>query len=290
MDIRVLKYFLAIVREESITKAAETLHITQPTLSRQLSALEEELEVTLFERGTRKILLTSEGRLLKRRAEEILQLVDKTQQELSQKDKQVEGKISIGCGDVASVSCVADVIEQFKKQYPRVSFDIVTASGDYVKEQLEKGLLDMGLLLEPIAVEKFDYKRLSVKERWVVVMKSDDKLAKKNCIKAVDLAELPLIFPKRIGVQSELASWFGDYYSKLNIQFTSNLNSNGIMMVEKGLGYSVCIEGFLPYWDESKITYRPLYPELAATSVLAWKRNEPNNMAVTKFIKHIQCL
>ena len=265
MEIRVLRYFLTVVREESITKASEALHITQPTLSRQLSQMEEEVGVKLFERGSRKITLTNEGILLRRRAEEILQLVDKTEKELLEQDEQVEGKISIGCGETASVQLLPELFRTFREKYPRVSFDIFTATADLVKEQMDKGLLDIGLLLEPI-----------------------DALAQKEYITAEELSVLPLILPRRIGVQSELASWFGDYYEKLNVVFTSNLNTNGAVMVSDGLAYSLVIEG-AAFWDQSKITYRPLYPALIATSVLAWKRGQPFSMAATKFINHIKC-
>ena len=290
MEIRVLQYFLAVVREESITRAADVLHITQPTLSRQIAGLEEETGVKLFERGTRKITLTNEGLLLRRRAEEILQLIDKTQQELVEQEEQIEGKITIGCGELASVKYIMKVIDEFRKQYPRVTYDIVTAPADYVKEQMEKGLIDIGILLEPISVEKFEYKRLAVKEQWVVIMKPDDVLAGKENITAEDLVGVPLILPKRMNVQSELASWFGELYSKLNVQFTSNLNSNGALMVSQGLGYSVCIESFQNFWNQQKLVSRPLYPELTGSCVLAWKRNDPFSNPVTKFIQFIQLL
>lgn len=156
MEIRVLRYFLTVVREESITKAAEVLHITQPTLSRQLAQMEEEIGVRLFDRGTRKIRLTNEGLLLRRRAEEILQLVDKTEKELVEQEEQVEGKISIGCGEVASVQMLPDLIRNFHQKYPLVTFDLFTATADLVKEQMDKGLLDFGLLLEPIEMGSFD--------------------------------------------------------------------------------------------------------------------------------------
>ena len=156
MEIRVLRYFLSVVREESITKAAEVLHITQPTLSRQLAQMEEEIGVRLFDRGTRKIRLTNEGLLLRRRAEEILQLVDKTEKELVEQEEQVEGKISIGCGEVASVQMLPDLIQNFHQKYPLVTFDLFTATADLVKEQMDKGLLDFGLLLEPIEMGSFD--------------------------------------------------------------------------------------------------------------------------------------
>lgn len=157
MELRVLRYFLTVVREESITKASEVLHITQPTLSRQLTQLEEEVGVRLFERGSRKISLTNEGLLLRRRAEDILQLVDKTERELVQQDEHVEGKIVIGCGEIASVQLLADLLASFHGEYPRVSFELYTANADHVKERMDRGLIDLGLLLEPIDMEKWEF-------------------------------------------------------------------------------------------------------------------------------------
>lgn len=290
MEIRVLRYFLTVVREESITKASEVLHITQPTLSRQLSQMEEEVGVKLFERGSRRITLTNEGILLRRRAEEILQLVDKTEKELVKQEEQVEGKISIGCGEISSVQLLPELFRTFREKYPRVSFDIFTATADLVKEQMDKGLLDIGLLLEPVDIEKYDFIRLDMKENWVVLMRPDDPLTQKQCVTAKDLSALPLILPRRMSVQSELASWFGDYYEELNVVFTSNLSTNAAIMVSNGLAYSLVIEGAIPFWDQSKITYRPLSPALTATSVLAWKRGQPFGLAATKFIEHIRCL
>ena len=289
MEIRVLRYFLTVVREESITKASEVLNITQPTLSRQLAQMEEEVGAKLFDRGTRKIKLTNEGILLRRRAEEILQLVDKTEKELVQQDEQVEGKISIGCGEIASVQILAELFKSFHQKYANVNFDIFTANADLVKEQMDKGLIDIGLLLEPIDIEKYEFIRLSKKETWVVLMRPDDELAKKENVSAKDLSELPMILPRRLNVQGELASWFGDYYADLHVLFTSNLSTNGAVMVKNGLGYSVVIEGSVPFWDQSKITYRPLVPELTATCVLAWKRQQPFSLAATKFIEHAKC-
>lgn len=289
MEIRVLRYFLTVVREESITKAAEVLHITQPTLSRQLAQMEEEIGVKLFDRGTRKIKLTNEGILLRRRAEEILQLVNKTERELIEQEEQVEGKISIGCGEIAAVQILSEVIRNFHQRYPLVTFDIFTANADLVKEQMDKGLMDLGLLLEPIDMEKYDFIRMSMKEKWVVLMPPDDPLTEKEFITADDLSGLPLILPRRMQIQSELASWFGDSYKDLHILFTSNLSTNGAVMVSQGLAYSLVIEGAVPFWDASKVVNRPLYPELWATSVLAWKRGQPFSLAVTKFIEFSRC-
>lgn len=290
MEIRVLRYFLTVVREESITKASEVLHITQPTLSRQLSQMEEEVGVKLFKRGSRKITLTNEGILLRRRAEEILQLVDKTEKELVEQEEQIEGKICIGCGEIASVQLLPELFRSFREKYPLVTFDLFTATADWVKEQMDKGLIDIGLLLEPIDIEKYDFIRLDMKEKWVVLMRPDDVLAQKNVITAKELATVPLVLPRRMSVQNELASWFGDYFEKLNVIFTSNLNTNGAIMVSEGLAYSIAIEGALSFWDQSKVTYRHLSPSLTATSVLAWKRSQPFSPAATKFIEHVKCL
>lgn len=247
MEIRVLRYFLTVVREESITKAAEVLHITQPTLSRQLAQLEEDIGVKLFYRGNRKISLINEGILLRRRAEEILQLVDKTERELVEQEEQIEGKITIGCGEIAAVQLLPELFESFSRKYSHVSYDIYTATADLVKEHMDQGLIDVGLLLEPIDIEKYDFIRLDKKEKWVALMRPDDKLAKHDYVTPCELAEYPVILPRRLKVQSELASWFGDYYENLHVLFTSNLSSNSAVMVEKGLARSLVIEGFTPF-------------------------------------------
>jgi len=179
MEIRVLRYFLTVVREEGINRAAEVLHITQPTLSRQLAQLEDEVGVKLFHRGSRKITLTNEGILLRRRAEEILSLVDRTERELMEQEKMVEGRIVIGGGELSAMRELPDIIASFREKYPLVTFDLFTGSADLVKEQMEKGLIDIGVLLEPIDMEKFDYIRLKGRERWVVLMRPEDPLTRK---------------------------------------------------------------------------------------------------------------
>lgn len=289
MELRVLRYFLAVVREENITRAAELLHITQPTLSRQLAMLEEELGVKLMERGARKIVLTNEGALLRRRAEELVALADKTEQEFASQSETLEGRISIGSGEIAAVSALARCCEAFHEQYPHVAFDLLTANADVVKEQMDKGLLDVGLLLEPIDMDKYDYVRMAEREEWGVLMRPDDPLVSRDRLTAAELSELPLILPRRLSVQSELANWFGCDYSRLNVRFTSNLSTNSSVMVRQGLGYSMVIQGSLPFLDEREITFRPLSPALFATSVLAWRRQQPFSPAATKFITFAKC-
>lgn len=288
MEIRVLRYFLTVVREGGINRAAEVLHITQPTLSRQLSQLEEEIGVKLFSRGARRITLTNEGILLRRRAEEILALVDRTERELIEQEELVEGRIVIGCGELAAMQLLPEIIESFQKKYPLVSYDIFTANADLVKEQMEKGLVDIGMLLEPIDTPKFDFIRLAEKERWVVLMRPDDPLADKESISAKDLENQPLILPRRTNVQNELSNWLGDSFQSTQVLFTSNLSTNGAIMVQRGLAYSLVIEGSVPFWDKEKIVYRPLYPELTANSVFAWKKQQPFSLAASRFIEHIK--
>lgn len=289
MDIRILKYFLTVAREESITRAAEVLHITQPTLSRQLTQLEEELGIRLFVRGTRKIALTDEGMLLCRRAREITALVDKTEQELTARQELVEGCVVIGSGELASVGRLAQLIASFRERYPCVTYDLFTATADQVKERMESGLVDIGLLLEPVDMDKYDYVRLDVREQWGALMRPDDVLAGKEFVTAEDLAGVPIIMSRRPSVESELGNWFGDYYKDLNVVFHSNLPSNGAVMVQQGLGYALTVAGTPAFlWDEEKICYRPLYPPLTATSVLAWRRQQPFGMAAQKFIEHVK--
>ena len=290
MEIRVLRYFLTVVREEGINRAAEALHITQPTLSRQLSQLEKEVGVKLFNRGAKKITLTNEGILLRRRAEEILALVDRTEQELIEQDEQVEGRVVIGGGELAAMQELPKIISSFREKYPLVTFDIFTGNVDVVKEQMEKGLIDIGVWLEPIDIEKFDFIRLKGKEQWGVLMRPDDPLAEKEVITAKNLENTSLILPRRNNVQNELTNWLGDSFQESQVLFTSNLSTNGALMVQSGLAYSLVIEGSVPFLDKEKIIFSPVSPRLTSNSVLAWKKQQPFSLAATKFIEHMKCL
>ena len=197
--------------------------------------------------------------------------------------------IVIGCGELAAVQVLSEIIEAFHKKYPLVSYDIFTANADLVKEQMEKGLIDIGVLLEPIDMEKFDFIRMAGNERWGVLMRPDDPLANKEVVSAKDLENLPLILPRRTNVQNELSNWLGDSFQNAKVLFTSNLSTNGAIMVQKGLAYSIIIEGSVPFLDKEKIAYRPLYPELTANSALAWKKQQPFGLATEKFIEFIKC-
>nr|WP_326185026.1 LysR family transcriptional regulator [uncultured Oscillibacter sp.] len=289
VETRLLQYFLTVAREQNITNAAKALHITQPTLSRQIALLEDALGAKLFVRGSRPLTLTDEGHLLRRRAEEILELVEKTEAEVSAREEQVEGTISIGCGELASVKLLTELIADFSRQYPRVVFDVYTANADQIKRRMDDGLTDIGLLLEPVDMERYEYIRLPIRERWAAVMPSGVPLARREHVTAEDLADIPVIMPSRQKVHDEVANWFGSYYEKLRVIGVSNLSTNAAMMVRAGLGYALIIEGALPFLEESEVRMVPLYPELPATSVLAWKRGQPFPTAVSRFLEYIKC-
>ena len=287
MEIRVLKYFLTVAKEQSFTKAAEQLHITQPTLSRQLSAFEEELGTKLFVRSGKNITLTDEGILLKRRALEIVELEERTLEELRGTQEVIEGTVTVGCGEFAAVETLARICRQFKEKYPLVQIAIHTATADTIYEMMNKGLVDVGLFMEPVDTEGLDYIRIMDSDHWVVGMRPDDPLAQKQYIEKKELLGKPLILPERMGVQSELANWFGQDFSKLHISFTSNLGTNAGVMAAYGLGYPVSIEGAAKYWREDLLVQRRLFPEITANTVIAWRRNIPYSQAVYKFIEEI---
>lgn len=223
MELRVLNYFLTVVREENITKAAQLLHVTQPTLSRQLMQLEEELGVQLFHRGKHSVTLTEDGMLLRRRAQEITSLSDKTIAEFKNKEEVTSGEILIGCGETRSMSILSDNIKRFREIYPLVQFHIYSATADDIKERLEKGLLDIGLLTEPVDISKYEFVRMPYKERWGVLVNSESQLYEKESVSPAELADIPLIMVQRNSVKNELASWFGDIYEQLDVAATYNL-------------------------------------------------------------------
>ena len=287
MDIRILRYFLTVAKEQNFTKAAEKLNITQPTLSRQLAAFEEELGTALFIRESRSITLTEAGILLKRRALEIIDLEEKILDELKVKEGLIEGTITIGCGEFAAVETLAEICKVYKQKCQMVQIVLHTATADSVYEMMNQGLVDIGLFLEPINTEGLDYIRIMESDHWVVGMKPDDALAEKEFIKKEDLIGKPLILPERVSVQSELANWFGKDFSKLQIAFTSNLGTNAGVMAANGLGYPISIEGAAKYWREDILVQRRISPEITTSTVIAWRRNIPYSLAVRKMIEEI---
>lgn len=289
IETRLLHYFLTVAREQNITNAAKILHITQPTLSRQMALLEQQIGARLFLRGSRPLRLTDEGLLLRRRAEEILELVEKTQTEIAAHEEQVDGTISIGCGELASVRPLTELMADFSQRHPQVVFHVYTANADQIKRRMDDGLTDLGLLLEPVNIEHYEYIRMPVKERWAAVMPAGVPLAQRACVTAAELADIPVIMPSRQKVHDEVANWFADHYEKLQVIGVSNLSTNAAMMVRAGLGYALTVEGALPFLEQSEIRMVPLHPELTATSVLAWKRGQTFPTAVSRFLDCAKC-
>ena len=285
MELRVLHYFLMVAREENITKAAQLLHVTQPTLSRQLMQLEEELGVQLFHRGKHSVRLTEEGMLLRRRAQELVSLSEKTKQELQCREEVPAGEIAIGCGETKSMSLLSSSMVSFRERYPLVQFSIYSAIADDIKERIEKGLLDMGLMVEPVDISKYEYIRLPVEERWGVLVREDSPLARKASVSPEDLLDIPLIMSRREPVKNQLASWFGTVFDQMEIAATYNLIVNAAFMVEQGLGVALCFDLGAVF---ENLRFVPLWPRMETGSVLVWKKNQALSSAQAQFIRHIR--
>ncbi len=286
MELRVLQYFLAVAREENITRAAALLNITQPTLSRQLMQMEEELGVKLFHRGRHNIMLTEEGLLLRRRAQEIVDLAMKTEKELKHGVEVISGEIAIGCGETRNMKPLSEMMASFQKKYPDVCFHIYTAIADDVKERLENGILDMGLLLEPVEISRYHYVRMPMEEKWKVLMRRDSALAEKDRITPKDLAGQPLIVAKRPSVRNELENWFGQAAEDSRVVCTCNLSHNNQMdMVENGVGVAITMDFSC---NHDMLCLRPLEPELISGCVLVWKKNLKLSPVMVRFIAHVK--
>lgn len=286
MEIRVLRYFLAVAREENISRAAEVLHITQPTLSRQISQLEEELGAQLFVRGKR-LMLTDAGVMLRRRAEEVAELVDKIETEFAEPEE-VGGRISIGEGAIRSSAILMKAMVRFREKYLKVQYDIYSNTSDYIKERLDKGLCDFGLLLEPIDIEKYDFIRLPVKERWGLFMERSHPLAEKEYIEREDVKSVPLITASRLSVQKEIANWLGGDTEQLNIFATCNIITNAQIMVEPGEICFMTVEGAMDSFQRENLVFRPLRPALELSSVLVWKKFQPFSRAAGRFLEEFR--
>ncbi|RHG08816.1 LysR family transcriptional regulator [Megamonas funiformis] len=287
MEFRLLKYFLMVAHEENITKAANLLHITQPTLSRQLIQLEEELGVTLFQRSKHRIILTEDGMLLRRRANEIISLMEKTQQELTKECDDLVGEISIGCGETQNMSYLSQKIKEFHKVHPLVKFHIHSTTADEIKERIENGLLDMGLVTEPVDISKYNFFRLPQKEQWGILVHEKHRLAQKTFITPNDLINEPLIIAKRTAVQNELINWFNNSSEKLNIVATYNLILNAANMVKHQIGVALCFNlNFDNLYQD--LRFIPLFPEIKTGAVLIWKKNHIYSQTMFHFIKSIK--
>lgn len=260
MEIRVLKYFLSVAREGSITGAANSLHLTQPTLTRQLQDLEKELGCQLLIRGKHKVTLTAEGIILRKRAEEIVEMVEKTEAEFKTQQDTISGDIYIGGGETDSMKYIAEIIKQIQDEYPEIKFHIYSGNAEDVTEKLDRGLLDFGVLIQPIDLSKYDNITLPEKDVWGIIIRKDNPLALKDVIKLEDLMNIPLLASRQMSPKysrdSGFLDWFGDKFEALNITATYNLVYNAAIMVKAGIGAAVTLDKLANTSNESELCFR----------------------------------
>lgn len=288
MDIRVLQYFLAVAREESITKAAETLHMTQPPLSRQLKDLEKEVGKQLLIRGSKRVTLTEDGMLLRKRAEEMVELMEKTKAELSTSNEIISGDIYMGSGETEAVSTIAKVAKSVQEKYPFIRYHIYSGDVEHITERLDKGLIDFGLLVEPFDIVKYDYVRLPVKDTWGVLMRKDSPLAEMEYIVAEDLWDQPLIISHQTSISNEMIAWLRQDISKLHIVATYDLVYNASRFVKMGFGYVIALDKLINTTGDSELCFRPLYPASEAGLCIVWKKYQMFSRAAEQFLKQIR--
>lgn len=290
MEIRVLEYFLAVAREQNITAAAEALHISQPALSRQLKNLEEELGKQLLIRGvkgSRKVLLTEEGMILRKRAEEILSLVQKTEKEITLSDEAIAGNVFIGAGETEAVRLFAKTAMSLRQKYPDIRYNISSGNAEHVLEYLDKGLIDFGLLFVEVDPQKYEWMPVPARDIWGVLMRKDAPLAEKEYILPEDLWDKPLIVSQQRGNDSELNRWLQKGETEWNIVATYNLIYNASLLVDEGLGYALCFDGLINT-NGSNLCFRPLAPQLEASCFIVWKRYQIFSKAANIFLQSLR--
>lgn len=288
MELRVLRYFLAVAKEESITAASESLHVTQPTLSRQLMELEEEFGKKLFIRGNRKITLTDEGMLLRKRAEEIVELVEKTETEIIASDEVINGDIYIGGGETDAIRILAHTAKKLQEKYPHIRYHLFSGNADDVTERLDRGLLDFGVVIEPANIQKYDYLKLSATDIWGVLMRKDSPLAQNDVIKPKDLWNVSLLCSRQSMVGKEISQWIGRDFDKLNIVATYNLVYNASIMVDEGIGYALFLDKLVNTTGNSALCFKPLEPKLEVGLNIIWKKSQVFSKAAKKFLELLE--
>lgn len=286
MEIRELKYFLAVAQKQNISRAAESLYMTQPSLSRQMQNLEKELGKQLFVRGSKKIELTEAGYLLRKRAEEMLALYEKTQAELAAPDEGA-GEIRIGGGESFAVSLVARLAAQLRKEMPRALFRFYSGDTQDVTERLEKGLIDFGILVEPAELSRYEYVRLPQKDTWGVLMRRDSPLAQKQYVTPQDLRGKPLIRSQHALSNEELSAWFCDD-GEQEVAATYNLLYNASLLVREGMGYAVGLDKIINTSGESDLCFRPLFPKLESSLAVAWKKKQLFSPPAQRFLQMLR--
>ncbi len=283
MEFRELRYFIAVAREGNITKAAESLFITQPSLSRQLTILEEKLGVQLFERGNRSTELTEKGKLLYQSALEIIDLVDKVEREIKENET-ITGEIVIGSGICESVNILSELMSAFSKEYPLVTFDLVTGTRNQIMEKMDMGLIDIGLIIGFVGNEKYQSIKLGMNDKFVMLMKSDSPLAKKEFVVPKDITNIPISLPKSNSSRF-LLDWYGNSKNKLKIYTTHDLLDNTVPLIKKGLCNVFTLKANAEPFAGNELVFRELKPEVYCESYLIWSKHKVRTETVTKFIE-----
>ena len=265
MELRILRYFLAVAREQNITKAAESLHITQPTLSKQLMDLEDELGKKLFVRGSRKITLTEEGEFLRQRAQEIVSLAEKTQAALSSEGKDVAGDLYIGCGETEGMRILVRAMKELSAAYPQIRYHLYSGNDEDVSLRLNQGLVDFGLFVGETDLEKYDYIKLPYADIWGLLLRKDHPLAARSSIAPHDLEGIPLLCSRQTLERNELSGWLGRDFGQLSVTIDRLVNTEG-----------------------TQLTFRPFEPPVTADSILAWKKHRILSKPAEKFLEFLQ--
>ncbi|WP_010529504.1 LysR family transcriptional regulator [Lentibacillus jeotgali] len=288
MEIRVLRYFMTVANQESISAAASYLHLSQPTLSRQLNDLEKELGTTLFIRGSRKISLTDEGVFLLEKAKEIVELVDKTEANFNQPADIISGEIYIGGGETEGMQIIAKTLNEVLTDHPSIKFHVYSGNADDVTAKIDSGLLDFGVVIEPLDKQKYDYIKLPATDIWGVLMLRTSPLADKPFIQPEDLIDKPLITSRQTAVSNELAGWFGQEMENLTITGSYNLLYNASLMVKEDIGYALCIDRIINTSGDSDLCFRRLSPKLEAGLNIIWKKHQVFSSAANKFLSQLR--
>lgn len=290
MDFRLLEYFLAVAREQNITAAAESLHISQPALSTQLKNMEDELGKQLLIRGvkgSRKVTLTEEGMILRKRAEEMLSLMRRTKEEISGSNETIAGNVFIGAGETETVRLFAKAAKEIQKKYPDIQYHISSGNAEHVLDYLDKGLIDFGLLSTEIDAQKYEAIPVPFKDTWGVLMRKDSPLAEKETIRPEDLWDKPLIVSHQKGDEVYLNQWLQREESELHIVATYNLLFNASLLVDEGLGYALCYDKIINT-QGSNLCFRPFSPQLRVRGFIVWKKYQVFSKAGGIFLQHLR--
>ena len=289
MDLRILRYFLAVADEGNITRASARLHVSQPALSTQLAALEDELGHKLLERSARGIALTEKGVALRQRADDLVDLAERVEAEIKASDTdEIVGMVSIGAGETPAFRFVARAANELHRKNPKLCFSVSSGNGEDIVTHLREGTFDLGVLIGPGRYDGFDYLTLPYTHHWGLAVRKDSPLAAKKRISPKDARGIPLICSRQAMVKEFLAGWFGCPFGKLDVVANYNLIYNAAVFVEAGLGAAICIDGMIPQEFATRVVFRPFAPALVSDVYLAWRKNAALSPATTALVDAVR--